>query len=257
MRAYGVDISHWQENWKYQGEDFVIQKVTEGWSWTDPKFEEYLPEVQKAPIRGAYHYFRTVLDPIAQASHFVRKIKGCGYHFLVVDYEKTNNTLDRPGAENLKIFWDKVVSLTDHKLFLYTSPYIYRDNLCVWSDFWLSVPLWMAHYNGEDPQSGSPTLFDAPGWKLWQYTSTPLDQNVYNGSVKDMEDYLGIGEEPMKKPWESKTIIFFILSLLVAIAGLFGFAEFQPTAEMAQIITIVVSIAGIILRAITEKKVGL
>ena len=79
MRAKGIDLSHWQETFKYKGNvDFIIQKVTEGWGWVDPKYEEFWPEVMKAPIKGAYHYFRTEFDPIRQARHFFEITQGQG-----------------------------------------------------------------------------------------------------------------------------------------------------------------------------------
>ena len=132
MRAKGIDLSHWQGSFTYQGNiDFIIQKATEGWSWTDPKFEEFLPEVKKVPIRGAYHYFRTGFDAVAQAAHFWKTVKDHDFHFLVVDYESTNNILDRPGAENLLKFWDKLGTLTDLPIVLYTNAYVLRDNLLI------------------------------------------------------------------------------------------------------------------------------
>ena len=49
-----------------------------------------------------------------------------------------------------------------------------------------------------------------------------------------------------------KTIAFFILTLVIALAGLFGFAEYQPTPEQAEGILAIVSLVGIILRAVTK-----
>jgi GH25 family lysozyme M1 (1,4-beta-N-acetylmuramidase) len=269
MRARGMDISHYQGDFKYKGNrDFIIIKATEGWSWTDPRFEEYLPEVQRVPIRGAYHYFRTGMDPLAQADFFWRTVKDHGFHFLAVDYEKTNNTLDEDGELNLWAFWLKLASLSNIPVVLYTSPYIFRDNLCKHNKGWESVPLWMAHWNGLDQENGSPTVFDASGWLLWQWTNAGLgsmfgvssdtvDLDVYNGTVEEMRVRF-IKENVMpKKAWTSKTIIFFILSILVAVAGYFGFADFQLSGDQAEILTIIVSVIGIILRFITKEPVEL
>jgi len=59
------------------------------------------------------------------------------------------------------------------------------------------------------------------------------------------------------KPWyKSKTLYFFALTLVVAVAGAFGFAGYQPDAQQQEIISIVVSVVGIILRMITSKAIS-
>ena len=60
-----------------------------------------------------------------------------------------------------------------------------------------------------------------------------------------------------KNFWRSKTLWFFALYLLVAVAGVFGFAGFQPTADQSEIIGIVVAVVGIILRLLTKEPVKL
>lgn len=267
MRAKGIDISHWQGKFIPKGNaDFVIIKASEG-TVTDNMFLENLPAVFSHPVTGAYHYFRTGINPVAQAELFSQK--AAGFDFLVVDYEKTNNQLDDAGEAGLKAFWDTLARMVDIPVLLYTSPYIYRDNLCHYRDFWKSVPLWMAHYNGEDPEKGSPEIFEGEGWRIWQYSgpgngqgrkygvqSANVDLNVYNGTLEDMVKWLEKGEEPMKAPWQSKTIIFFILTLLVSIAGLFGYADYSPTPEQAQLMGVIVSIVGVILRVLTDKGIS-
>lgn len=62
------------------------------------------------------------------------------------------------------------------------------------------------------------------------------------------------GSKPFYK---SKVFWFSILSGVVAIAGLFGFANFEPSAETAQLIAIVVAIVNIVLRFLTKQPVGL
>ena len=176
MRAKGIDISHWQGSFDNMGNiDFVIIKATEGWGWVDPEYENFLREAQTVPIMGAYHYFRTDFEAIDQAEHFYNVTKNKGFHFLAVDYEKTSNNLDEDAEGEFRKFWlhlEKLVKGENKPILLYTSPYIYRDNLCTYSTHWLNVPLWMAHYNMEDEQISSPLVFDASGWVLWQYSST-------------------------------------------------------------------------------------
>jgi len=269
VRARGMDISHYQGDFKYKSNrDFIIIKATEGWSWTDPRFEEYLPEVQKVPIRGAYHYFRTGMDPLAQADFFWRTVKDHGFHFLAVDYEKTNNTLDEDGELNLWAFWLKLASLSNIPVVLYTSPYIFRDNLCKHNKGWESVPLWMAHWNGLDQENGSPTVFDASGWLLWQWTNAGLgsmfgvssdtvDLDVFNGTLEEMKAWLSEKEIEMKKPWASKTLWFSILFALVALAKIFGYADFVPGDDVVQYVNIGIAVIVAVLRFFTKEPVAL
>jgi lysozyme len=208
MRARGIDISKWQGTFKYLGNlDFVVVKATEGAYYVDESFQDFLPEVGKVPIRGAYHYFKTSNDGVAQAEHFYNTVKDKGFHFLVVDYEGHGNNLDNVGEAKLRVCWNHLKKLTGKTLVLYTSPYVYRDNLCVYDSLWENVSLWMAHYNGSDPESGSPEVFGASGWHLWQYLSTGngpdygvsspyVDLNVYNGDVSKMVQWLQAEPQP-------------------------------------------------------------
>ncbi len=52
-----------------------------------------------------------------------------------------------------------------------------------------------------------------------------------------------------------KTIAFFTLTLLVAIAKMFGFIDYTPNGNEAEIISIVLSIVGIALRYVTNKPI--
>jgi lysozyme len=212
MRARGIDLSHWQGSFRDPGNlDFVIVKATEGIGYIDELFEASLPEVQKVPIRGAYHYFKTSDDGVAQAEHFHNVVRGRGFHFLVVDYESHGNTLDAAGEARLRACWNHLRTLTDRTIVLYTSPYVYRDSLCAYSGLWKDVTLWMAHYNGQDPETGSPTVFEASEWMLWQYLSTGkgadygvssryVDLNVYHGTVEEMRERLGVLVPPAPQP---------------------------------------------------------
>ena len=49
-----------------------------------------------------------------------------------------------------------------------------------------------------------------------------------------------------------KTVIFFVLTLLVAIASMFGYVDYQPSGEEAEVIAVVLSLVGLGLRLITN-----
>lgn len=52
-----------------------------------------------------------------------------------------------------------------------------------------------------------------------------------------------------------KTVIFFGLALVVAIANLLGFAEFQLSAEQSEWLAVVVPLVGLVLRALTNSPI--
>ena len=169
-RANGIDISKYQASFTDQGNiDFIIIKATEGLA-KDPLFDQFCEDTKTVPRRAAYHYFRTAVDPIEQAEFFWNTVKDEGFLWLCVDYEKTHNTLNAGAEFLLSVFWEDMKLRTDKTLVLYTSPYIFRDNLIAYNDFWAGVPLWMAHYNGQNPQTGAPNTW-GNDWLFWQYSA--------------------------------------------------------------------------------------
>lgn len=58
----------------------------------------------------------------------------------------------------------------------------------------------------------------------------------------------------MKRFYQSKTLWFNALVLLVAVAGVFGFGEFKPSSEMIEIISVVVAAINIVLRLVTNQS---
>ena len=52
-----------------------------------------------------------------------------------------------------------------------------------------------------------------------------------------------------------KTVIFFGISLLIAVANLFGFGEFSLSGEQKDIIFVVVSALGLVLRYYSKGKI--
>ena len=212
MRAKGIDISKYQNKFVYQNNiDFIIVKATEGWG-VDKYFLSNLPEVGKVKRRGVYHYYRTATDPIVQADNFLTYAQRGDFHFLAVDYEATNNVLDKAGAENYLKCLHYLQANQDLPVIMYTGSYIYRDNLRHWFAEFDDFQLWLSRYSGQDPEISDPTSIVNRDWTLWQFTSkgdgpqygtvkvddsytSYVDMNVFNGTGADMDAWLGIGEE--------------------------------------------------------------
>lgn len=259
MRKLGIDISKYQGKFIPQGNiDFVVIKATEGLA-VDPEFKNNLNAVMTVPERGIYHYFRTSLDPEMQAEFFHEK--SAGFDFLAVDYEAKHNKLDSAGEKGLRTFYQRLSKLTEKPVLLYCTEYTLRDCLLAYNSFWIDVPFWVARRGtGLDPMVDDPLFLHLGNdWAIWQYSNEGRGGDYGVQSVHVDLDVLREldtdGGNEMKKPWTSKTILFFILSLLVAVAGLFGFADFTVTAEQAQIITVVVSLVGIALRFLTKEPI--
>jgi len=52
-----------------------------------------------------------------------------------------------------------------------------------------------------------------------------------------------------------KTVIFFVITLIVALASMFGFTEYQPTMDQSELILAIVSLVGLSLRYLTKTPI--
>jgi hypothetical protein len=167
MTIKGIDVSSYQpERYSTKGLDFVIIKITEGTSYTNPKWVAQRKTARDAGlVTGFYHFVRPG-SMKKQADYFLSKIKLTPGDFLVLDWED-------PGvSSDAKDEWLRYVQkqARGHKVLLYCN-----------RDYWLNRDtssfaadgLWVAQYNGKP---GKPSI-EAP-WLIHQYTSTPLDTNV-------------------------------------------------------------------------------
>jgi hypothetical protein len=58
-----------------------------------------------------------------------------------------------------------------------------------------------------------------------------------------------------KEFWKSKTFWFALLYGAVAVAGLFGFADYSPGNDVVEIVNIVTAVVMIILRFLSSKGI--
>ena len=187
MKQLGCDVSFWQGtmNWhtaRQSGIEFAFIKATDGTTGLDPQFKTNWRATKELGLpRGAYHFFRTNLDPIMQAALFVAAIDLCklgwGELPLVCDVEDKGTVAARVAGffataptyvsveQKVKTFTDYVSTHTNGEpVMIYTSPsYIstYFKN-----PMWSQYPLWIANYVRTAPSVPAPWV---PGLeKYWQ-----------------------------------------------------------------------------------------
>jgi GH25 family lysozyme M1 (1,4-beta-N-acetylmuramidase) len=189
----GIDVSGHQGNvdWPAQwnaGRRFVWVKATEGTGYRNPYFaQQYNGSYNQGFIRGAYHFALPDRSSGATQANFFSN-NGGGWSgdgktlpgALDMEYNPYGSTcygLSKAAMTN----WIRDFSNT-YKARWNKWPAIYTStswwNQCVGSDFSSTNPLWVARY-----ASAPGTLpYNWGVWTVWQYSSSPIDQNVFNGS---------------------------------------------------------------------------
>jgi GH25 family lysozyme M1 (1,4-beta-N-acetylmuramidase) len=190
----GIDVSSHQGNvnWTYwwnQGKRFAYVKATEGTSYKNPYFaQQYNGSYNVGMIRGAYHFATpNTSSGATQANYFASNGGG---------WSRDGKTL--PGALDIEynpygatcygLSQSAMVSWIRDFLNTYkartTRDAVIYTNLDWWTRctgnttaFNATNPLWVARY--------ASTVGTLPGgwpfYTFWQYSSSPIDQNRFNG----------------------------------------------------------------------------
>jgi lysozyme len=194
----GIDVSShqgnvdWASYWN-QGKRFAYVKATESTSYINPFFgQQYNGSFNVGMIRGAYHFATPdTASGAAQANWFSshgggwsadgRTLPGA----LDMEYNPYGATcygLSKAGMAN----WIADFSNTYHARWskwpaIYTSTSWWSQ--CVSGDFSSTNPLWVARY-----AASVGTLPCCWGfYTFWQFSSTPIDQNVFNGALDRLQ----------------------------------------------------------------------
>ncbi len=189
----GMDVASYQGNvnwasWWNQGKRFVWTKATESTSYTNPYFaQQYNGSYNQGFIRGAYHFATpNTSSGAAQANYFLAHGGG---------WSKDGRTL--PGALDMEYnpygatcYGLSKAAMTSWILDFHDTyhartgrfPVIYSSttwwNACVSGDFSSTAPLWVARYAA----SVGTLPYNWGFYTVWQYTSSPLDQDTFNGA---------------------------------------------------------------------------
>ncbi|GAA0506308.1 lysozyme [Saccharopolyspora subtropica] len=194
----GMDVSSHQGNvdWKYwwnQGMRFAYVKATEGTGYKNPYFaQQYNGSYNVGMIRGAYHFaLPDRSSGAAQANYFVDNGGGWSKDgktlpgALDMEYNPYGSTCYGKTKSQMtawiKDFSDTYHARTGRWPVIYTSTSWWSQ--CVNGDFSSTNPLWVARY-----ASTVGTLpYNWKIWTIWQYTSSPLDKNTFNGAYDRLQ----------------------------------------------------------------------
>jgi len=196
----GIDVASYQGNvnWATQwsnGKRFAYVKATEGTSYTNPYFaQQYNGSYNVGMIRGAYHFaLPNNSSGAAQANYFVDH--GGGWSAdgktlpgaLDIEYNPYGATCyglsDAAMVSWIRSFSDTYHSRTGRWPVIYTTTDWWSNCTGNQGDFSSTNPLWVARY-----ASSVGTLPYNWGFHtFWQYTSTPLDQNTFNGAMDRLQ----------------------------------------------------------------------
>jgi GH25 family lysozyme M1 (1,4-beta-N-acetylmuramidase) len=192
----GMDVSGHQGNvdwqhWWNQGKRFTYVKATEGTGYRNPYHpQQYNGSYDVGMIRGSYHFaLPDRSSGAAQANYFVdhgggwsadgRTLPGA----LDIEY---NPYGDRCYGKSqaamgawIRDFHDTYHARTGRWPVIYTTTGWWNECVGTAENFGSTVPLWLARYDS--------TIGPLPhGWTFhtfWQYTSSPIDYNRFNGSA--------------------------------------------------------------------------
>ena len=133
----GIDLSHHNVVYDWsQVEvevDFVILKATEGATYQDPKFKQYLEDAKSHNIYvGAYHFMTTSTSAEAQFENFKNVVHRGDIDLIpVLDIErftKGHRISKQKLRQEVRIFCDLCINYYGSAPIIYCSEHFYRDH---------------------------------------------------------------------------------------------------------------------------------
>lgn len=202
MTLSGIDISHHNYSllrarglfslYDKAVRGFVIMKATEGVTFTDPRFYEYLSQIGEANIMtdyvqvGAYHYARPENNTAkAEAKHFVDAVgRYAGHMVYALDVE--GRALEFDNIDEWSYEWlTEVQKMTGVKPMIYLQrSALPKFKKCAAGDF----GLWLASWTKVKPSKYGPWNLMA----IWQNNGKDLDTDYFFGSPKQWLKYAAI-----------------------------------------------------------------
>lgn len=141
----------------------VVMKATEGTSLVDKRFNEYWAAADGHDYdRGAYHFFRSSADPVAQADHYLAHAH-LSHRDLppILDVETMHAGCSKAELSEKVLAWlHAVEAKTGRKPIVYAPDSYARDILS--KEITGHYPMWIARYNAKPPRFSD--------WSMWQFT---------------------------------------------------------------------------------------
>ncbi|MGI5526963.1 glycoside hydrolase family 25 protein [Streptomyces syringium] len=165
---HGIDVSSYQsEKYPVDGYDFVFVKVTEGVSYTNPKWVAQRDRARAAGLVVGYYHYVTAGSMSAQGNYFLGKIKLRPGDVLALDWEEPKV----PCRDKDRWLSHVRAKAPAHRVVLYCNRdyWLNRDTTSEAGDgLWIADP---------DHPAGRPAVKHP--WTFHQYSSAEnLDRNV-------------------------------------------------------------------------------
>jgi lysozyme len=201
-----IDISHHNgsidlSNAQPAGVVGVIQKATQGTSFSDPTYQTNFQQAQTLGLLwGAYH-FGNGDDGVAQADYFLKTATPSA-KLLVLDFE-SNTAGSSMSLQDARDFVSHIQAVTGIWPGLYGGSYL-KEQLGSQADPILqNCWLWLAQYG--------PTAVLPPGWDnwtLWQYTDGHIvaDPNPIAGISPCDRDYFSDTVAVLQAKWPTGSL---------------------------------------------------
>ncbi|MCC7074846.1 MAG: hypothetical protein IT383_26285 [Deltaproteobacteria bacterium] len=192
----GIDVSYWQSDVDWarvadDGVEFAFIRVSDGLTHVDTKFERnWAGAKDNGVLRGAYQFFRSNQDPIAQAELLIEKVGQLEPGDLppVIDVESKDGQSASTIRRKVGQWLDHVEAALGVRPIVYTGPYFWRDQVGG-ADF-DDHALWIAHYGTSCP-------YVPPTWTSWTFhqhsssgrvrgVSGNVDMNLFNGTMNEL-----------------------------------------------------------------------
>lgn len=196
-----ADLSHYQTSVDFRamkegGIAAVILKASQGTYFTDHTFAPRAIAARSAGLLvGAYHYFDSGVDPVAQASYFLGIAAASGVTVTAVDFEPATAGA---GEASAAAMCQAIQERTGRWPLLYTGKWAVTPANPIFSQ----MPLWLAEWT----TAATPNL--PPGfaaWELWQFESAlntvpgvvgACSRSRVNGTLADLQVWWTGGAQP-------------------------------------------------------------
>lgn len=161
--------------------DFFIIKVTEGKTYVDPKWDGNVADaLLNNKLIGLYHYARPENNTYEEeAEHFCKYFKNhIGRAIPCLDWEGVALQYSPEWA----LGWmDTVFRITQVRPVIYVQQSEVRKLECIQRH---NYGLWVARWN-----TNPGTIYPWAYYTMWQYTSSPIDLNYFNGKEEQFLKY--------------------------------------------------------------------